>query len=80
MSTETEKRMDWRLIWTASGVILSLSVLIIGGFWKMSNKISDSTRELSKEISQVNNEIVKIQTVLILKGIAPPELFVTNEE
>jgi hypothetical protein len=69
MVTQTEKRMDWHLFWAAAGVVLTLGILIIGCYSKHSSEISD-----------VNKEIVKIQTVMIIKGIAPAELFATNEE
>lgn len=62
-----EKKLDWHLFWTAAGVVIALGAIIIGCYSK-----------LSSEISVVNAEIVKIQTVLIIKGIVPSDLFATE--
>jgi hypothetical protein len=72
---QNEKKLDWHLFWTAAGVVLTLAIITIGSYISLVSKISDSKNELSHEISQLNAELIKIQTVLIIKGIAPPELF-----
>ena len=69
MSTQIEKRMDWHLFWAAAGVVVTLTAVIVGCFMNISGKLSD-----------LKSEIVKIQTVMIIKGIAPAELFSANEE
>ena len=71
----TERKLDWHLLLMALGVFVPLAVITIGSYMSLVSKITECQRELSHEISQVNAEIVKIQTVLIIKGIAPPELF-----
>ena len=70
-----DRKLDWHLLFMALGVFLPLAGIIIGSYMSLVTKITECQRELSHEISQVNAEIVKIQTVLIIKGIAPPELF-----
>ena len=75
-----EKKLDWHLFWTAAGVVITLAALIIGSYISILSRINDSKTELSREISDVNAEIVKIQTVLILKGIAPKDLFSAQSE
>lgn len=47
---------------------------------ELSKEISNVRNELSHEIAGVNNEIVKIQTILILRGLAPPDLFAHDKE
>jgi hypothetical protein len=80
MVTQTEKRMDWHLFWTTAGVIVVVVGVVMGCYINLISKISESTRELSKEITSVNNEVVKIQTIMIIKGIVPAELFAANQE
>jgi hypothetical protein len=46
----------------------------------LSNEISNVRNELSGEISSLKNEVVKIQTVMIIKGIVPTEVFAATEE
>ena len=77
--------MDWHLIWGASAVIVTLATIIIGCYINLISKMKDLSlevakvrSELSHEISMVNAEIVKIQTVLIIKGIVPKDLFSAN--
>ncbi len=73
-----ERKLDWHLFWTAAGVIVTISTVIIGSYISLLGRISDSKNELSMEISNLKAEIIKIQTVLIIKGMAPPELFATE--
>jgi len=82
-----EKKMNWHLFWTAAGTVLSLAAIIVGSYVSLLCRIGDLSKEialvqadLSLEISDVRNEIVKIQTILILKGIAPKDLFSALEE
>lgn len=63
------RKMDWHLFWTAGGVILVLGAMVLGSYLGLSNNISE-----------VRNEIVKIQTVLIIKGIAPSDLFSSEKK
>lgn len=58
------KKFDWHLFISAGSVIITLGSLIFGCYFSLKSDIGD----LSKEI-------VKIETVLILKGVAPPEMF-----
>jgi hypothetical protein len=67
----TERKLDWHLFWTAAGVVVAISTVIIGSYISLLGRMSD----LSHEIAELNAEIIKIQTVLIIKGMAPPELF-----
>ena len=82
----TMKRFDWHLFWSAAGVIVVVGGMIIGSYISLVNQISNSKLDLSKEVLQMrtelsheisllNAEVVKIQTVLIIKGIAPKEIF-----
>jgi hypothetical protein len=82
-----EKKLDWHLFWTAAAVVIPLAAIIIGCYVNLISKMKDLSLEIEKvrsdlshEISQVNAEIVKIQTVLILKGIAPKDLFSAQME
>lgn len=87
MNTENQKRMDWHLFFTALGVVVALGSLTMGGFVHINSKIYDLSRDLSRDIASVKNEVSlvkgeveKIQTVLILKGIAPPEIFAAHDK
>ena len=64
-----EKRIDWHLFLGPVGIVITLATITIGCFFN-----------LSSSISEVNKEIVKIQTILIIKGIAPSDLFSSNED
>lgn len=82
-----EKKLDWHLFWTAAGVVLTLTTVTVGCYINLISKMKDHSlemekmrAELSHEISMVNAEIVKIQTVLIIKQIAPPDLFSSAEK
>lgn len=61
-------RLDWHLI-IALGIIITLGSIIFGCYFG-----------ILREISSVNREIAKIETILILKGVAPSELFSVNKE
>ncbi len=63
-----EKKLDWHLFWTAIGVVIPIVISIIGCYLS-----------LSKDMSEIKQEIIKIETVMILKQIAPAELFAKNE-
>jgi len=65
----TDKRFDWHLFISAVSIIITLGGIIFGCFFSLKSDIGD----LSKEI-------VKIETVLIIKGVAPAELFATEEK
>lgn len=73
---ENQNRMDWHLFWTAAGVVVPLAALIIGCYSKLGNDIGD----VSKSVSELKTEVVKIQTVMIIKGLAPAELFASESE
>ena len=60
----TEKKFDWHLFIGALGIVITLGGVILGCYFS-----------LLREIGGISKEIVKIETVLILKGVAPPELF-----
>lgn len=64
----TERRFDWNLFVSALGIILTLGSVILGCYFSLKNDISD-----------LKKEIVKIETVLIIKGIAPSELFAKGD-
>jgi hypothetical protein len=66
MSTKT---FDWHLFISAGSVIVTLGSIIFGCYFSLRSDIGD-----------VRSEIVKIETVLILKGVAPPELFTAEEK
>jgi hypothetical protein len=42
------KRMDWHLLWTASGVIITLGALILGCFKSLSSDIRQVDQRLSR--------------------------------
>lgn len=75
-----EKKLDWHLFWTAAGVVVTLATIIIGCYINLISKIEKCRTDLSHEISMVNTEIVKIQTVMIIKQLAPAELFASSED
>ena len=60
----TERKFDWHLALGAATVIVTLGTMIFGCYFS-----------LRSDLSNLSKEIVKIETVLILKGVAPPELF-----
>jgi len=64
----SENRIDWHIILSALGIVITLGSLIFGCYFSLRSDLSD----LSKEI-------VKIETVLIIKGVAPAELFAREE-
>jgi len=66
---------------------IAIVAVVAGASWIINNKINDTHIELSKEIhhvrsdlSKVNAEVIKIQTVLIIKGIAPKEIFAVEDK
>ena len=63
----TERKFDWHLFIGAVGIILTLGSIIFGCYFSLRNDLSD-----------IRKEITKIETVLIIKGMAPPELFATE--
>lgn len=65
--TMNERRFDWGVFIAAASVIITLGTSIFGCYFSLRSDIGD----LSKEI-------VKIETVLILKGVAPAELFASE--
>jgi hypothetical protein len=64
----SERRFDWHLAISAISIIVTLGSIIFGCYFS-----------LRRDIGDLSKEIVKIETVLILKGVAPPELFANNE-
>lgn len=60
----TEKKLDWHLFLGVCSIIVTLGSLIFGCYFSLRNELSD-----------IKKEITKIETVLIIKGVAPPELF-----
>jgi hypothetical protein len=64
----SDKRIVWHIILSAMGIVITLGSLIFGCYFSLRSDLSD----LSKEI-------VKIETVLIIKGVAPAELFAREE-
>jgi len=67
-SPMTERKFDWHLFIGALGIIITLGTMIFGCYFSLRSDIGD----LSKEI-------VKIETVLIIKGVAPAELFASEQ-
>jgi len=65
----TERKFDWHLFISAASIIITLGGIIFGCYFSLKSDIGD----LSKEV-------VKIETVLILKGVAPAELFASEEK
>ena len=63
----TERKFDWHLFVGALGIIITLGSIIFGCYFSLKNELGD-----------IRKEIVKIETVLIIKGVAPPELFATE--
>jgi hypothetical protein len=66
---------------------ITIIAAIAAGVWVVSSKINETHIELSREIhhvrsdlSKVNAEVIKIQTVLIIKGIAPKEIFAAEDK
>jgi hypothetical protein len=65
----TEKKFDWHLFLGAMSIIISLGGIIFGCYFS-----------LKSDIGSISKEIAKIETVLILKGVAPADLFSSKEE
>lgn len=63
-----EKQFDWHLFLGVISIIITLGGLIFGCYFS-----------LKSEMGSISKEITKIQTVLILKGICPAELFTLSE-
>ena len=64
----TERRFDWHLAISAASIIVTLGSIIFGCYFS-----------LRRDIGDLSKEIVKIETVLILKGVAPAELFAKGD-
>lgn len=69
MSSNSEKKMDWHLFWVAAAVILSLGSMTFGCY-----------KSLSNDIKQIDRRLTVIETTLILKGIMPKELALSNDQ
>jgi hypothetical protein len=63
MNNQDVRTVDWHLLWTAGGVIITLGSIIFGCFVS-----------LSRDIGNVAERLTVIETTLILKGIMPKEL------
>ena len=63
------RRLDWHLLMGVLGIIITLGSAIFGCYWSLKRDINDLAKEM-----------IKIETVLILKGVAPPELFASEEK
>lgn len=77
-----ETEMNW---FQKHADTIAIVAVVAAASWIINNKINDTHIELSKEIhhvrsdlSKVNAEVIKIQTVLIIKGIAPTEIFASE--
>jgi hypothetical protein len=79
--------MNWFKKHADSVAIISV---VAAASWLISEKINSSrqetfteiAREISlvrNDISRLNEEIIKIETALILKGVAPAELFAKED-
>ena len=55
-----------------------LVTVVVATLW-MNNSIRSTEKELGDKISSVKDELIKIETVLIMRGIAPAEMFSTSE-
>jgi hypothetical protein len=55
-----------------------LVTVVVATLW-MNNSIRSTEKELGDKISSVKDELIKIETVLIMRGIAPSEMFASNE-
>ena len=60
----TERKFDWHLFLSALGIVITLGGIVFGCYFS-----------LKRDLGDIGKEIAKIETVLIIKGIAPPELF-----
>lgn len=69
--------MDW---FKKHADSVSVIVVIATGVWIMIGQTNAVERRISKNINEVKNELVKIETIMILKGLALPELFSSNED
>ena len=67
VQTMDQRRMDWHLIWVALGVIIPVIATTIACFASLSSKISN-----------IENRLTKIETVLILQKIMPHEMAANN--
>jgi len=65
----TERRFDWHLFLSALGIVITLGGIVFGCYFS-----------LKRDLGDIGKEIAKIETVLIIKGIAPPELFTIKGE
>ena len=63
-STMIDRKFDWHLFIGAASITITLGSLIFGCYFSLKN-----------ELGEIKKEIAKIETVLIIKGVAPPELF-----
>lgn len=62
------KKVDWHLLCSAIGIVITLGSIIFGCYFSLKGDVGD-----------VSKEIIKIETALILKGVAPAELFAREE-
>jgi hypothetical protein len=63
MDKENQRKMDWHLFWTATGVVFTICTVVIGCF------IS-----LKDEVNEIKESVSTIKTVLIVKGIMPESM------
>jgi hypothetical protein len=62
------RKVDWHLLFSAASIIVTLGGIIMGCYLSLRSDIGD-----------VGKEIIKIETALILKGVAPAELFAKDK-
>ncbi len=63
----SDVKFDSHLFIGAASIVITLGSIIFGCYFSLRNDLSD-----------IRKEITKIETVLIIKGVAPPELFATD--
>lgn len=64
----------------ANKEVFTIIGAIVGSVIWMTTSLHNMETELSKEIGGIKEELIKIETVLILRGIAPPEMFSVEGE
>jgi hypothetical protein len=65
----TEEKFDWHLFLGATTIVITLGSIVFGCFFSLKSDLGD-----------ISKEITKIETVLILKGVAPAELFTSDSQ
>lgn len=66
-------------LFTLVGMIVGASMWMTNGLHNLERDLTKEITSVKEEVTCVREELVKIETVLILKGIAPAELFSNND-